>query len=86
MTQDVHGPKAHVTNSGAISENFYLRHAGNKGCPLASDHKMVEVYLVRANGTPALAGQYLADMVPDLTPPTKLFVSVGCQFTVRRCR
>ena len=47
---------------------------------------MVEVDLVRANDMPALTGQYLVDMQPDISPDDDLlvnevlFVSNGRQF------
>lgn len=41
---------------------------------------MIELSLVRANGTPVLAGQVQVVMVPDLVPVTGLFVNHGHHF------
>lgn len=41
---------------------------------------MIEVNLVRSNDTPALTGQNLVDMLPDVSSNEEIFVSGGRQF------
>ena len=83
---DDQGAVAYVPDSSAPPEQFHLRYAGHSGISLSHEHQMVEVNLVRANGCPALTGQYLVDMFPDVSTEElfvehrrEMFVSEGRQ-------
>ena len=77
---DQGGASAYVPDHAATPEQFQLRYDGAEGMSLSHEHQMVSVNLVRANGTPALTGQYLVDMYTEpvsythLTLPTILLV------------
>ena len=78
--QDDSGAVAYVPDFTAPADQFQLRYAGPTGTSLSDDHQMIEVNLVRSNGTPALTGQYLVDMLPDVSSNEEIFVSDGRQF------
>ena len=84
---DPSGAVAYVPDHSAPADQFHLRYAGDAGRCLTSDPQYVEVNLVRANGLPALTGDYLVDLLPDVAPEElfvdpdrQLFVSHGRQF------
>ena len=73
------GAQAYVPDFNAPDDRFHLQYAGTSGASLSSTPQLVEVNLVRANGTPALQGNYLVDTIPDMSPTSQLFVSNGKQ-------
>jgi len=85
-SHDQGGAAAYVHDYSAAEDQFHLRYAGSNGMCLSHDQQMVEVNLVRADGTPALTGQYLVDINQDISPDDDLlvnevmFVSNGRQF------
>ena len=61
------GATAFVPDSSAHPESFHLLYAGDTGITLSRDHRLVDVDLVRSNGSPALAGCYLVNMLHAAT-------------------
>ena len=47
----------------APAGGYHLRYAGDRGVSLSRDHQLVRVALVRKNGSSALAGRHLVDML-----------------------
>ena len=88
---DTGGVSAYVPYYSATKEQFHLRYAGSSGLSLPHNRQMVKVDPVRANGMPALTGQYLVDMQPDISPDDDLlvnevlFVSNGRQLVRAHC-
>ena len=52
------GAQAYVPDFKAPDDRLHLQYAGTSGASLSSTPQLVEVNLVRANGTPALQGNY----------------------------
>eukprot|EP00752_Nemacystus_decipiens_P012512 g11082.t1 len=76
---DPRGAEAYITDPAAQADQFQLRYSGNIGVSLSDTHQLLEVNLVRADGAPALRGQYLVEMDPNMTPTEEVFVSNGRQ-------
>eukprot|EP00752_Nemacystus_decipiens_P002032 g1947.t1 len=76
---DPRGAEAYITNPAAQADRFHLRYSGNIGVSLSDTHQLLEVNLVRADGAPALRGQYLVEMDPNMMPTEEVFVSNGRQ-------
>lgn len=64
----------HHTGSGATAfvydvsetfDNYQLRYVGQWPIQLHQEHQLVQVELVRSDGSPALVGSYLVDMLPQ---------------------
>lgn len=80
---DSHGSTAYARDPRTRRAANYLPYVGNNGIFLftTSQLHLLEVAFVRTNGTPALTGHYLAEMLPRLGMPrhTEHFVSAGDQ-------
>ena len=74
---DPRGAEAYIRDPTTPGGQFQPRYARKTGVPLSDAHQMLEVNLVRANGVPALRGQYLVDMDPNMLPSEEVFVSQG---------
>ena len=59
------GVSAYAINPIAADGGFHLLYDSNVGVSLPDEPQMLEVNLVRSNGSPALTGHYLVDMLPQ---------------------
>ena len=59
------GMSAHAIEPIAADGGFYLPYDGTVGVTLSDEPQLLEVKLVRSNGSPALTGNYLVDMLPQ---------------------
>ena len=75
------GATAFVHDIAAVLESHQLRYAGQWPIQLRPEHQLVQVELVRSDGSPALVGNYLVDMLPQTSmfSSEEHFVSNGCQ-------
>ena len=75
------GATAFVHDVTEISDNYQLRYAGQWPIQLHPEHQLVQVELVRSDGSPALVGNYLVDMLPQTSmfSSEEHFVSNGRQ-------
>ena len=65
------GVSAYTIDPTATDGGFHLLYDGAVGVTLSDESQLPEVNLVRSDGSPALTGQYLVDMLP---PPGLLSV------------
>ena len=84
LTLDHHqneGATAFVHDVAAVADSYQLRYAGQWPIQLRPEHQLVQVELVRRDGSPALVGHYLVDMLPQTSmfSSEEHFVSNGCQ-------
>ena len=65
----------------AVPDSYQLRYAGQWSIQLRSEHQLVQVELGRSDGSPALVGHYLVDMLPQtsMISSEEYCVSNGCQ-------
>ena len=72
---------AYDINPIASDGGFHLRYDGAVGITLSDEPQMLAVNLVRSNGSQALTGHYLVDMLPqdDLPSGAEHFVASGRQ-------
>ena len=75
------GVRAHAINPVASGGGFRLRYDGDVGRTLSDEPQLLAVNLVRSNGSQALTGHYLVDMLPqsDLPFGEEHFVASGRQ-------
>ena len=59
------GVSAYAIDSTATNGGFHLLYDGTVGVTLSDKPQLLEVNLVRSNGSPALTGHYLVDMLPQ---------------------
>ena len=59
------GVSAYAIDPIAADGGFYLLYDETVGVTLSDDPQLLEVNLVRSNGSPALRGHYLVDMLPQ---------------------
>ena len=59
------GMSAYVIDPIAADGGFHLLYDGTVGVTLSDEPQLLEVNLVRSNGSPALTGHYLVDMLPQ---------------------
>ena len=59
------GVSAHAIDPIAEVGGFHLLYEGTVGVTLSDEPQLLEVNLVRSNGSPALTGHYLVDMLPQ---------------------
>ena len=73
------GVRAYAVNSVASDGDFHLCYDGVVGVTLSDEPKLLAVNLVRSNGSQALTGHYLVDMLPqsDLSSEEEHFVASG---------
>ena len=69
-----------ICNSKASDADYHLVYDG-QGVSLTDSPQIILVNLVRLDGSPALTGHYMFDLlpVPDDSNPSELFVSSGRQ-------
>ena len=74
------GMSVYAIDPDASGGGFHLCHEGAVGVTLSDDPQLLPVNVVRSDGSPALTGHYLVDMVPqpDL-PSVEHFVASGRQ-------
>ena len=53
-----------VFGDPSATDGFHLLYDGTVGVTLSDEPQLLEVNLVRSNGSPALAGHYLVDVLP----------------------
>ena len=58
------GVSAYAIDPTATDGGFHLLYDGTVGVTLSDEPQLLEVNLVRSNGSPALTGHYLDDMLP----------------------
>ena len=70
---------AYAKDPFASGGGFHLRYDGAVGVTLSDEPQLLAVNLVRSNGSQALTGHYLVDMLPpsDLPPVEKQFATSG---------
>ena len=70
-----------VVNPVASGGGFHLCYDGAEGVTLSDEPKLLAVNLIRSNGSQALTGYYLVDMLPqsDLPSEEEHFVASGRQ-------
>ena len=75
------GVRAYAVNPVASGGSFRLCYDGAVGVTLSDEPKLLAVNLVRSNGSQALTGHYLVDMLPqsDLPSEEEHFVASGRQ-------
>ena len=59
------GVSAYALDPNAEGGAFHLLYGGTVGVTLSDEPQLLEVNLVRSNGSPALTGHYLVDMLPQ---------------------
>ena len=59
------GVSAYAIDPIAADGGFRLRYDGTVGVNLSDEPQLLEVNLVRSNGSPALTGHYLVGMLPQ---------------------
>ena len=59
------GVSAYAIDPTATEGGIYLLYDGCAGVTMSDEPQLLEVNLVRSNGSPALTGQYLVDMLPQ---------------------
>lgn len=59
------GAEAFVRDVSASAGNYQLRYAGKHSIQLLPEHQLVQVDMVRSDGSPALVGNYMVDMLPQ---------------------
>ena len=59
------GALAYAIDPMAADDGFHLLDDGSVEVTLSGEPQLVEVNLVRSNGSPALTGHYLLDMLPQ---------------------
>ena len=59
------GVSAYAIDPTATDGGFHLLYDGTVGVTLSDEPQLLEVNLVRSNGSPALTGHYLVDMLPQ---------------------
>ena len=59
------GVSAYVIDPTTTDGGFHLLYDGTVGVTLSDEPQLLEVNLVRSNGSPALTGHYLVDMLPQ---------------------
>ena len=69
----------YTIDPAASGGGFHLRYEGAAGVTLSDDPQLLAASLVRSDGSPALAGHYLVDMMPqsDLPSVEEQFVASG---------
>ena len=72
---------AYVIDPIAEIGGFHLLYEGTVGVTLSDEPQLLEVNLVRSNGSPALTGHYLVDMLPQpsFLSTQEHFVAAGRQ-------
>ena len=78
------GVSAYAIDLTATDDSFHLLYDGNVGVTLSDEPQLLEVNLVRSNGSPALTGHYrhyLVDMLPQpgILSMQELFAASGRQ-------
>ena len=75
------GVEAYAVDPAASNGAFHLRHDGTTGVTLSDKPQLLAVNSVRSNGSPALAGHYFVDILPqpDILWGKKHFVASGRQ-------
>ena len=75
------GVAAYAVDPAPPNGAFHLRYDGITGVTLSDEPQLLTVNLVRSNGSPALTGQYLVDILPqpDIRSGQKHFVASGRQ-------
>ena len=73
------GVAAFAVDPAASNSAFYLRYDGTTGVTLSDEPQLLAVILVRRNGSPALTGHYVVDILPqpDNCSGPKHFVASG---------
>ena len=73
------GVSAYVIDPTATDGGFHLLYDGTVGVALSDEPQLLEVNLVRSNGSPALTGQYLVDMLlqPGINSMQEHFAASG---------
>ena len=64
------GVRAYATNPVASGGGFHNRYDGAVGVALSDEPKILVVNLVPSNGSQALTGHYLVDMLPQSNLPS----------------
>ena len=83
------GVSAYVIDPTATDAGFHLLYGGTVGVTLSDEPQLLDVNLVRSNGSPALTGQCHVDIPPQpgIRSTQERFVSSGRQaFPLERCR
>ena len=67
----------YAIDPAASGEGFLLRYEGVAGVTLSDDPRLLAVSLIRRDGSPALTGHYMVDMMPqpDLSSVEDHFVA-----------
>ena len=75
------GMSVYAIDSAASGGGFHLRYEGAAGAALSDDPQMLAVNMLRSDGSPALTGHYLVDVMPlpDLPSVEEHFVASGRQ-------
>ena len=75
------GVAAYTVDPAATNGGFHLLHDIAAGVALSDGPQLLEVNLVRSNGSPALTGHYLVDILPqpDIPSGQKHFAAPGRQ-------
>ena len=75
------GMSVYTIDPAASGGGFHLRYEGATGVTQSDDPQLLAVNLVRSDGSPALTGHYLVDMMPqpDLPSVEEYFVASGRQ-------
>ena len=75
------GVSAYAIDPTATDGGFHLLYDGTVGVTLSNEPQLLEVNLVRNNGSPALTGPYLVDMLsqPGILSVPEHFVASGRQ-------
>ena len=78
------GIKAYTTDPAATNGVFHLLYDGAADIALSDEPQLLEVNLVRSNGSPALTGHHLVGILPqpDIPSRKKRFVASGRQVLV----
>ena len=75
------GVLAYAIEPTATNGGFHLLYDGTVGVTLSDEPQLLEVNLVRSNGSPELTGHYLLDMLPQpsILSTQENFVASGRQ-------
>ena len=73
------GVPAYAIDPIAADDGFHLLYDGTVGVTLSDQPQLLEVNLVRSNGSPALTGHYLVDILsqPDILSKQERVVASG---------
>ena len=81
------GVSAYAIDPNAEGGAFHLLYGGTVVVTLSDEPQLLEVNLVRSNGSPALTGHYLVDMLPQpsILSMQEHFVASGRQLFPLTC-